>query len=955
MEKYMHNPELAQKQVLDLIDNAYGEDVVVTNATNPFNMLLEASSIMAANAATEAFNITRKKYADLALTREDLWHHMSDDEIVGVFSKPGSTSIFFKVSVTDIISNGIRPTGAKYIECTIPEKTVITVYDTDLTLLNDIVIKYYDNGSTFVEMQPNDNPVSVKDVGVIASYVTVDEDGAHYICFETDVDQITVSTFKYNVVSAEGFNKTLPMKTEKNKLYYTVVKYQSANTGNVAVRLPIYYNDEYLDPYTPCAYVKVVDNDVTDKLVTEAVNVYIPDIFFVNGKISGTITVEVYETIGSLYLPLSDALPEDYNFTLGMVGKSTSTAAMKNITTVIASRGTIVNGTSGLTFEELRHAIIFNTKGKQNLPITDYQLSFNNVLDGFKVVKDTDILTSRSYIALRNLSKDRVDSLRAMQDVYFNNIALVLDDYPRHRSLAVFPDMFTIKSGAVFKGRNGGVDLVQEEVLEDMARLTGIERVDFYKENKYFVTPYYYVVSIENNQSGVNVYDLDRPTISAMRILDVNREIDHRANTTAWRIYKKKDGYEVVTAITKNNEAAEIPQENFKAVLGIELVTGNILYIQGVYDAGIDGYRFKIDTDHYINRSHNIRFTNGDATTLTKMADLKSKAYFYIYTTDDTIVDPLNMLKDALPYELDPYVMITRETITIDFGVRLANIWAKLALSYTERKYARYTADELAYYTEDVLEPDPDTGWLVGVQNNSLTARFIHHKGDPVLDEDGNHVVKHRKGEVILGDNGLPVIDNFGGVIRHMDICMLDYEFYLATNAVYLKHNEMCLDQLREYMLNIIPDKLDNLLENTTLQYKSYKSSYTVKAKVNDVIYGLEPYVKPNIVVYYSQNIEFKLSTADLEKMTDIIGHTIDKYLENDTIKLSEIRENLKKELGDNVISVRIKGIDPLDSELIVIEDKSKRLSMAKELVMNEYNQLEVKYSIDVSIQTIPM
>ena len=41
MEKYMHNPELAQKQVLDLIDNAYGEDVVVTNATNPFNMLLD--------------------------------------------------------------------------------------------------------------------------------------------------------------------------------------------------------------------------------------------------------------------------------------------------------------------------------------------------------------------------------------------------------------------------------------------------------------------------------------------------------------------------------------------------------------------------------------------------------------------------------------------------------------------------------------------------------------------------------------------------------------------------------------------------------------------------------------------------------------------------------------------------------------------------------------------------
>ena len=55
---------------------------------------------------------------------------------------------------------------------------------------------------------------------------------------------------------------------------------------------------------------------------------------------------------------------------------------------LLGSNDIIASGSNGLTFEELRKAIIFNTKGTQNLPITDYQLAYSNKLDKFEVIKE---------------------------------------------------------------------------------------------------------------------------------------------------------------------------------------------------------------------------------------------------------------------------------------------------------------------------------------------------------------------------------------------------------------------------------------------------------------------------------------------------------------------------------------------------------------------------------------
>lgn len=957
LASYANNPEMVIKKVLDLVDEANNEEVTITNATSPFVMLLEAVAVTTSNAISESKAVIRSKYANLALTRNEISHHLSDDELEDIISHPGSVNIIFRVSCTDLKSNGHRPVGAQYVEMTIPEMTRITVLGTDLTLLNDINVRLYDNTdvlTSFVEMYQNDNPLSTQDIGIIRSIVALNNDGQYYIYFTLSVKQLTVNTYKYGIVSSEGFTKVIPFSSNENHFHHIEISYDNSSTNGVKVPLSIALNDKYLDPYVPTAFINIVDNPNKNTNIEEAVEVHIPDTYFINNKISGTIHITVYETKGEFYLPLKDLDAKEYGYSLGLTGKNIQTAVSPNVSMILGSDNIMTSGSSGLNFNELKQAIIFNTKGNQNLPITDYQLSYNLELDGFEVLKDHDVITGRSYVALRNLNKVKSNTLRALQDVYFNTTNILLDDYKDHPSLTIFDDLFVINSGTVFKSYNSMTSIVSANELAKLNKLTTLERVDFYKnaESKYYVTPYFYVVGRENDFTTVRVYDLDRPKLTNMRVLDVNRDIEPRATTAAWAVFKNKEGYEIVSKLNKSVYFDNLPDADLRVTLGIDLVSENQLFIDGVYDKADDVYRFFIKTEHYINLQNQLLINNGVAVTTTNLTNLVTNCNFYIHLVNEPITDPNNFMSDVLP-TTDSYVMLTNESIQMTFGNRITEIWAPIAVTFTERKYKRYEEDEYAYYTESVFEVDPNTGLHITVDNNGVSTTLMHKKGEPILNDKGEHVILHHKGDVMIGANKMPILDDLGGMQRHIDICMLDYEFYLATNEAYKKHVLMTIDQINEYSLNVLPTRVNKLLENTNLWYKSYKSCLPINVKINNIIYGLNPIISPTITLYYNQNDKFSMTKLDKNKVVDQVGYILDKYLENKSIRLEDIRQAIKAELGDDILGVKITGIDNNDSEIIYIEDQSTRFSLGKELVLNEYNQLEVKYDITVNIQTL--
>lgn len=950
LSKYIFNPELVQKKILDLIDTANGQNVMVTNATSPFNMLLEATAVTTANATNEMLSITKSKYPSLAFTKRDITHHISDDEFIGLFSSPGDVKVEVYVSVTDLISNGYRPPNAKYIEYTIPEKTVVTVYKTDLTMLNDVVVKYYDNDTSFVEMLPSENPLALKDIGVLPSIIFTDKDNNKYIYFEVPIKQLSLQDTNYPTIASEGFTKILPLKDKSSKYHHIRVGYSNKN-GEINY-LKIGYNDEYLDPYVPTAYITMVDNPDQASEVRQAVRVHIPNTYFISNMVTGTIFVSLYETQGDIYTPLADARFEDFEFKLGLTGKNSSTAVSPNIRCLVKSRETIINGTSGMSFDQIKKAIIYNTTGTGNLPITDYQLAFANQLEGFEIFKDKDIITGRSYAALRNLNKTPSKEIRALQDVYFNTVNIILERYLNNKNISIFEDSFIIKSNAVFKTKNSVTELVNQEELNNLKLLSKLEMIDHYKDTKYFYTPYYYVISRFKNITTSRVYDLDRPRVVSNVIAESNRELDLVANIHNYKLYKSTNGYELVVTIKKNKNVEELDPNNIHTVLALDLITGNQLWINGTYNTERDCYIFKIDSDMYVDENDNIHVTNGRATTNSNFMPLQFNCNLYIYTDDVSVTSTSSYLSDVIYGKNDSYVVIARQYMVMELGHRLNYIWNNIALSYTERKYKRYTEDIPAYYEDDVLEPNETTGWSVTVQDDKIMLAVLHKKGDPVLDESGTQILLHKAGEVIL-ENGSPVIDDIGGMVRHIDICMLDYEFALSDHTAYKKYNQLCLEQLDQYLLRVLPNNAKGMLENTTIAYKSYKSMLPIKTKINNVVYGLSPLVSPKVTIYYGQNSEFKLTSTELESIRDRIGYIFDQYLENPYIKLAELRDRIQAELGENVVSVKITNLDPYNSELINFVDTSTRMSMKKLLVLNDYNQLEVKYDVDINIQTL--
>lgn len=956
LKKYMYNPERVQKEILDSIVNATSENITITNAMSPFNLLLETISANTANAALEAINVSRKLYPSLALTVDDLMSHVSDDELDGMISKPGDAVFNFFLNLTDLESNGYKPDNANYIETTIPEKTYIYIQDAYFTLLNDIVVKYYpDSQSVFVEHLQNDNKNSVKDQGILPSGIVTTSDGHKYIFFSCRIKQLKIISKTFNPIASEGFDHTIHITQDYN-FFHLDVKYKN-NKTNKFIKLPVKYDEAYINPMVPSAYVKFTDNINTDGFKDLfSIRVKIPDLYFIEHDLSGTIVVEMYETMGKCSMSLDRISMADFKIMIGDSGKNNSTATIPNISFYVNSNTTLSNGSNGLSFEEIKESIINNAKGNTTLPVTDHQLDFDNKIDGFEIFKITDTVTERTFISTKNLDKTPQQYIKALQDVYFNNVGFTLEDYLKHDSVTIFEDNFLIKSNAIFKNSNGVIKLISQEEKNNLAKMSDFVKVEHFKTNKYFFNPFYYYISRDENITNTKVYSFDNPVLSNLVINNINQNVDYKANIDDYYIEKTEEGYKIQLEIIKNEEMNDINPEDINIIISLSLVTKNKLFIKGKYNEQTNKYEFDIITRMFLDKDDNLRIENGEATTNYNLSPLVNKLDVYIYTTDLTIEDPYNYLKEDIIGINKDFVVLTYETFNIEFGRKIEYIWNKLHINYTERRYKKYKENILGYYEQNIYEKDQFTGFeFTPFQDGNefgIEYNKIHSKGDPILDDKGNQVILHHKGDIILDKNNLPIIDDIGGMIRYIDICMLDYEFKVSNEEMYQEYNRIAIKQLESYLFDILPRKNKKLLEHTALYYKSYKSSLPILAKINDSYYSINSSISPNIKITYNQGANIKLTSSDIDNIETIIGGVIDRYLENSTIKLEQLRKEIKSALGENVVAVQITNIEPTNSEVITFKDKSKRLSMKKKLHLTDFNQLIVKYDLNVNIET---
>ena len=227
LEKYRFDPSKSVYELLNKLEQSNGE-YVIGDPTNPFTMLLEATTVTSANAAIEARSVIRRLFPSLANTPEELHVHLSDDELTNMFAVPAEAYMVFNINLLDLQKLGHRPDGANYVETTIPIGTEITAFSVTFTVLNDIVVRLYDTGSIFIEQQYNSNDLAVNDMGVIEGIVTHSTDGIPWVLFETKVKQVKITTTTETVIGGVSFNKTVPIK---DKYCYANVTYSNKYTA----------------------------------------------------------------------------------------------------------------------------------------------------------------------------------------------------------------------------------------------------------------------------------------------------------------------------------------------------------------------------------------------------------------------------------------------------------------------------------------------------------------------------------------------------------------------------------------------------------------------------------------------------------------------------------------------------------------------------------------------------
>lgn len=957
LQEYIYNPQIMQKLILEEISTASDGEYTISDPTNPFTFLLECCCVNASNAAIEANNIIRKKYPSLANVEDDLYHHLDDDTVGQIGAQPSEAVIDFRVSVVDLKNNGYRPAGAVYVQTTIPYHTVVTVLDVPFTLLNNIVVRLYDNGSIHCEQEINsDNDLAYDDIGVLNSQLFYSSDGTPWIWFKTKVKQISRSSAEYVVTVSDGFIKGMAIS---DKYVDSHVTYRGSITNNKDVVINKTLNEDYIDPYTATVYIEPYVNEIVYR---------IPEVYLVEGMVSGTVTINTYTTKGKLYLPINRFDTSDYTVTYGETTQNESTATITNIPVVCNSTAVVDGGTDKLTAMELRDLVINNSAITNSLPITDKQIERLVSLYGFAIYRMQDVLTNRTYLCLKSLpdlasgsSSTESDLLYAKQDVLFNTVRVKLSDVQNYTDSILISDdetQFVIKSNTLFKYNNGVIEIVSPEEKTRLDEMGNTKLINTLKEQKYYYTPYYYIITTDADKTDCYVYDLDTPDIASDAILNKNNNVNPTVNIDKWLIFKTTYGYRVQISLAESTEFSNIPKEYVKLQMKLPLYSGtSYAYIDSVYYADAGCFVFDLYADVLLDENDRFTLTNGYSDTATMKFDLTADILIYTMSNSPDITDDTGFLNSEI-YNPDGsnWVVYTKECIKTTFGKKYDYIYTNIYNVYDTRKWKTYENSIIDTYSKPIFQRDASTGSPFSCNKlantkHAITFNIIHKKGEQKLDADGNPIYLQRKGDNILDDDGNPTVDVVGGVIRYIDILMLEYEYLRANSTPYENYRKLTLENLETYITETMTTINDSLLENTLALYKSYKTSKSIPVTISGTIENIPYNISPNVTLYLENATD--IDSTLQETYIKQIGNIINKHLDSNTIKLETIKSEIKEKLGSNVIGVKITGIDPDDSEVITITNTNNKLLLNKILNINSANELIVKYDITLTVQTL--
>lgn len=946
-----YNPSGIQRAVLSQLNTP------VVDATSPFAFLLQSAAVNTAAFMVENASNNRKQYPSVAQTVEDIYLHMSDQDYIDRFASPSKTKFSIIVPYDELMNKMVYDSVTGIRKVTIPRNSEFTVGDYVFSLQYPIDIKLLEHGSLQIVYNTDIvSPLQTLDTNQITwSLKTNTIDRTQVVYLEFDVYQFQIEDYYGDLNTTTGYNK---LHSFRNQYYHARVYYKNTATGNLWKEMYTTHSDQVYDPELPTAVLKVVGQDL---------QVSVPQVYLTTGLVSGSIRVDIYQTLGELSVNLGNFKPSAFSADWRCIDKNENTAqvaAWQSIESVFAySSNSISGGKAALDFETLRQRVINNSVGPQQIPITPVQIQTSLQNEGFEVVKNVDVVTNRAFLATRALPKPFDEKLITAGATSIESLIISTQQATQHPNVRNNGQRLTLTPEILYESDNGIVKMVSSTELQTIISSDANTIASIVNGRNFLYTPFHYVLDTNGDSFDVRPYYLSYPRATSIEFVAQNDTTLLQVNTGSFVISKNSQGYKLYVETFSNKAYQALDDSQVHAQLSyISNDESSRCYLQGtLFATKPSGERvFEFDI------TSNFDIDDGDLLTLQsfKMFNTSDQDFKTSLTNKFDIVYSTSALLGGgwVSHEIDSLLgafmlpnriaAINQETITLQFGVTLKNLWASYRSLPASAPYEVYQNDVPLFFTQDEYERDQQTGQIFTFDGGgNIVYNILHKAGDPVLSSSGTQVYKYRAGDVKLDITGKPIPTGPNLVSRQIDMLFIEGSYYFATDTASSTYREAIVATVVDWINISLFTISKKLLEKTRLFYYPKTTMGTVRIMIeNGVVSHTEAGQSMAVKLYVKEPVFENVAIRDALTVKTI--EILDQQLKLSTVSISTISSALRSVYGEDVIALTVSGLGGSKNlQMFTMLDADERCSIRKRLTALPDGKLIV--TEDVSVEFV--
>lgn len=920
---YKYHPNGILNVSLNRLTDMLDGKVEITDPSNPFTYLLETSCLNTAFAIQEYTLLTRKLYPRLANTEKDLYMHMSDYDYLGIFSEPSYGVVKFNILFNDFKTKAKYDPVQKEYVLKLPRHLKLTVDKYIFTLTSAIIIRLTESGVVDVKFENQDfnNIFPVETNYINFNFYSVNQNET-YITFDLKLPEVDIEPVEIPLEKSKLFKGSMTFNP-KRKFYYFRAFYMKDGVWN---EMLITHTDEVYDIYKPTCIVKVLQNE-------NSVEYYVPPVYVNSGQIDSKVKFLVYTTNGYINVNFNDfvigSFSSEYNPVFPDEELDDQTEPLQLISKVIFIKDKIVGGRDNLTFDQIKEAVINNSIGDRQLPITNKQKEYSVIQNNFKLIKDVDVVTNRVFLLETDIPKanTRYPITKFNLDIIEFKTTISNLKNNGNNVIDVNSSITIIPEGSIFKLTSDGLSMLTQQEYNQLTSLSDIQLATEVNSNVYLSTMYHYVLDTSSNETQLRPYEVSNPTVPRISFKEFNATGRVGINTTNTGITKTNEGYTLNVLANLKKYVNTINETNVKPYLVFTDKNNSRFFLESSLFTEINNnpvYKFNIETNFYIDKNNQLNVTN--------FRDINNNQANIFIDLDSTleIIYISNTIPPAyVSGELDNYIfnsylgigncVVTLEEIKINFCSYLKYLYNQIHSSTGSYEYQTYDEDVPLRYTSHVY-------------NNAN--EVIHAVNDIVYDDNNQIVFKHRKGDIVLDENNNPVPINVLELTRYLNLLFIDYRAQLATKKNTVDYRKQVKSYLTENITTNAVIVQNQLLENT--------EAYVVVPKNINLATVKTPYRTINIPCLQSFVFDVNVSETVYNDVNirDNIEYTIidetDNYLSaNTTYSRTALLDILYNKLKEYIRSISIPKFTELDEEFIELVNTNYRISLNKILTVD--------------------